>query len=173
MVIYMELEWMGEYRNMVEQIVKYCNGYASQYKIEDYLGTDEKISYAQVQVLEYILENEQLKQNMTMIAARLGITNSTFSKLVTKLVNKGMLQRYYLKGNKRNIIIQVTEYGKEQYEKYSRYTYKKWFEEMFIIADQIPKEYITLFSEMLRVGIKNALNNQEYREELIPVDKAN
>ncbi len=36
----MKLEWMGEYRDIVEQLIKYCNVYAAVYKKEEFMGTD-------------------------------------------------------------------------------------------------------------------------------------
>ena len=78
----MKLEWMGEYRDIVEQLIKYCNVYAAVYKKEEFMGTDIQISYAQIQIIEYLLENEELHLNMKQLAAKLGITTSNFSKLV-------------------------------------------------------------------------------------------
>lgn len=60
----MKLEWMGEYRDIVEQLIKYCNVYAAVYKKEEFMGTDIPISYAQIQIIEYLLENEELHLNM-------------------------------------------------------------------------------------------------------------
>ncbi len=42
----MKLEWMGEYRDIVEQLIKYCNYYAASYKKEKKYGTDIPISFA-------------------------------------------------------------------------------------------------------------------------------
>ena len=56
----MKLAWMGEYRDVVEKLIRYCNIYAAVYKKEAYRGTDVKISYSQIQVVEYLLENEEL-----------------------------------------------------------------------------------------------------------------
>ena len=40
----MKLEWMGEYRDIVEQLIKYCNVYAAVYKKEEFMGTDIPLS---------------------------------------------------------------------------------------------------------------------------------
>ena len=70
----MKLEWMGEHRDVVEALIHYCNIYAGVYRIEkmEFLGIT--YSYAQIQVLEYLLENEERNENMSSIAHRLGIT---------------------------------------------------------------------------------------------------
>ena len=74
------------------------------------MGTDIPISYAQIQIIEYLQENEELHQNMEQLAAKLGITTSNFSKLVNKLESKGLLQKYHAANNRKEVIIQVTEY---------------------------------------------------------------
>ena len=50
----MKLEWMGEYREFVEQLIKYCNYYAASYKKERCYGTEIPISFAQIQIVEYL-----------------------------------------------------------------------------------------------------------------------
>lgn len=61
------------------KVYKICEYICAVYKKEALYGTDIPISFEQVQVLEYLLENEQLNQNMSMIASRLGITPSNFT----------------------------------------------------------------------------------------------
>ncbi len=65
-----------------------------------------------MQVLSILLENEQLNQNMSMIASRLGITPSNFTRIVNKLSGKKLLEKYYVEGNRKNIVIRVTDFGK-------------------------------------------------------------
>ena len=113
----MYLEWMGKNRAFVEKFIRYANTYAAVYKKEALYGTDIPISFEQVQVLEYLLENEQLNQNMSMIASRLGITPSNFTRIVNKLSGKNLLEKYYVEGNRKNIVIRVTDFGKVRMEK--------------------------------------------------------
>ena len=117
----MYLAWMGKNRAFVEKFIRYANTYAAVYKKEALYGTDIPISFEQVQVLEYLLENEQLNQNMSMIASRLGITPSNFTRIVNKLSGKNLLEKYYVEGNRKNIVIRVTDFGKEQYSSYSKW----------------------------------------------------
>ena len=74
----MKLEWMGEYRDVVEALIHYCKIYASVYRVEKMHYGDISYSYSQIQVLEYLLENEERGENMTAIANRLGITRSLY-----------------------------------------------------------------------------------------------
>lgn len=165
----MKLEWMREYRDVVEQLIHCCNEYASIFTKEDYLGTEVKISYAQVQVLEYLLENEDLHQNMATIATRLGITASTFSKLVNKLVDKNLLEKFHKGNNRKDVIVQVTDWGRKQYQSYSKYVYETHFSPMFTVADDLPKEYLPLVAGMLRAWTSNLHREDDELQKLVPI----
>ena len=99
----MKLAWMGEYREIVEALIHYCNIYAAAYKLEKMEYRGVTYSYAQIQVLEYLLENEERNENMSAIAARLGITRSNFSKIASRLVAKGLLKKEYLPGSQKEM----------------------------------------------------------------------
>ena len=167
----MKLEWMREYRDVVEQLIKYCNVYAAAYKKEGIPGTDIPISYAQIQVIEYLLENEELHQNMKQIAMRLGITTSNFSKLVNKLEQKQLLEKFHTADNRKEVIIQVTEYGRRVYQEYSDYIYREHFSKMFEAAKDIPKECLPLIADMLGAPYKNANCKKKETPVLIPIHK--
>ena len=151
----MYLEWMGKNRAFVEKFIRYANTYAAVYKKEALYGTDIPISFEQVQVLEYLLENEQLNQNMSMIASRLGITPSNFTRIVNKLSGKNLLEKYYVEGNRKNIVIRVTDFGKEQYSSYSKWIY-----------EEILWELAQGFEEALWLQEKSSTEGK-----LIPVDE--
>ena len=80
-------------------------------------------SYAQIQVLEYLLENEEQNQNMSQIASRHGITLNNFSKLVNKIEKKGLVEKFFIKGNRKSIVIPVSPLGRQVYEAYSNQIY--------------------------------------------------
>jgi DNA-binding MarR family transcriptional regulator len=170
----MELKWMRQYRDIVEQLIKFANFYSSIYKKEAYLGTQVLISYSQIQVLEYLLENEELHQNMSMIATRLGITPSAFSKLVNKLVQKGLLEKFYQEGNHKEIIIRVTQLGRQQYSDYSDYIYKTMFTNMFQEIDSIPPQYLHNIANMFKAfTIPLEEDKENVLPKLIPIEKKN
>lgn len=167
----MQLEWMGEYREVVESLMHYCNVYAGTYKKEQTHGTAVSFSYAQIQVLEYLLENEELNQNMSCIATRLGITFSSFSKLVNKLEAKGLLEKYYLEGNKKNIVVRVSDLGRQVYDVYSEKVLKKHYADMFEHLKKIPPEYLPVIASALRQTPLDRPPEAEAAPVLIPCKK--
>lgn len=145
----MKLEWLGEYRDFVEKMIKFGNAYASRYQKERYFGSEIPFSPSQLQTMEYILESEDKNQNMAEIAARLGMSPSTFSKNVKKMIDKGLLEKYRTIDNRKNIIVKVSPLGREVYETYSRFALEHRFDPLFCMLDEIPREYVDKFTNLV------------------------
>lgn len=148
----MKLEWLGEYRFIIEKIIKFGNAYANMYKKEGDYAIDITFSSTELQVMEYILENEEINQSMAQIAERLAMSSSAFSKNVAKLVKKGLLEKYHTTKNKKVVIVKVSEKGKRAYKEYVDCVYTVSFKDMFAILDKIPEEYIDMFGEVLDIA---------------------
>ena len=142
----MKLEWLGEYRDFVEKMIKFANMYANSYQKESYYGSEIHFSPSQLQTMEYILESEDKNQNMGEIAARLGISPSAFSKNVKKMIDKGLLEKYHTADNRKNVIVKVSPLGREVYQAYSQFALEHRFAPIFQILDQIPREYVDKFT---------------------------
>ena len=148
----MKLEWMGEYRELVSSNIRSMNAYAHYFTYRSSFGTDAFFSLSEIQVIEYILENEELNLPMGQVAARLGISVSNFSRIVKKLTGEGFLEKYYLNGNRKNIIIKVSEFGRKTYNQYANFVYEGLFKRMFALYDSIPKEYWSTLIEISNLG---------------------
>ena len=166
----MKLEWLGEYRDIIEKLIRFSNGYSSVLHKKRSWGTDIAVSFAQIQVVEYILENESYMQNMSTIAYRLGISYSTFSKLANSLVEMGLLQKFFISGNRKDIIIQATEYGKDQYLKYAAFMNDFWFRRIAEAGSAIPKEYLPNVALLLDAA-STTPNKKVAHKKLVPVKR--
>lgn len=151
----MKMEWMGEYRDVVESLIHYCNIYASVYKTEHMVYQQVNYSYSQIQVLEYLLENEERKDNMSSIAARLGISRSNFTKIVNRLESKGLVEKQYLQGSKKELSVTVNDLGKALYAEYYQRILKSHFQPMFQKLEHIPKEFYPYIAEALYDSMHN------------------
>jgi len=136
----MKMEWMGEYRDIVESLIRYCNIYTGVYKKESIVYQDVTYSFSQIQVLEYLLENEERQDNMSAIAARLGISRSNFTKIVNRLEAKGLVVKTSMQGSRKEITVNVNDFGKDLYKEYSQRILKHHFEPMFRELEKIPPE---------------------------------
>ena len=128
---------MGQNREIVEALIHYCNIYASVYRIEKMSYHGISYSYAQIQVLEYLLENEERNENMSTIAQRLGITRSNFTKIISRLCAKGLVEKISMPGSRRDLNVVVNTLGRELYEDYAKGVLKRHFEPMFRDLDKL------------------------------------
>ena len=144
----MKLEWMGKYRKLVEAMIGMGNAYSQVSKIEVF-GDDVKLNSVQLQVMEYTLENEELNQNMSQIAQRLSISQSNFSKITNQLVKKGMLEKFHTRNNSKNVIIKVTEKGREFYKNYSQNESTDVWRRIFKKLKDVDDKDVAVFVECL------------------------
>lgn len=163
----MKLDWLGEYRDVVEALIHYCNIYAAAYRLEKLEFEGVRYSYAQIQVLEYLLENEEREENMSAAAARLGITRSNFTKIVKRLVDKGLLEKSYLPGSRKELTLRVKERGRRLYEDYSREILRWHFSPMFRELRRVPPEYLPAIHDALNSAMLGStyLSSAEEQEE--------
>ena len=157
----MKLEWMGEYRGVVEALIHYCNIYASAYKLEKQSYQGISYSYAQIQVLEYLLENEERQEHMSAVASRLGITRSNFTKIVSRLEAKGLVERRRRPGSRKELLVTVLPLGRALYEEYSQEILRWHFAPMFEELRQVPPED----REHLRDALFAAMQGSRYWRE--------
>ena len=157
----MTLAWMGKNREIVEALIRYCNIYAGVYKIEKMSYRGITYSYSQIQVLEYLLENEERNENMSKIAHRLGITRSNFTKIISRLAAKGLVEKVSMPGSRRDLNVVVNELGRELYEDYAKGVLKRHFEPMFHYLDQLDPESRALVRDALFRSMGKRDRNEE------------
>jgi len=144
----MKTEWMREYRSLVEKMILLCNVTSYHFTRPAFYNTPIKITANEIQIIEYLLDERD--ENMTQLAERLGISKGGFSNNVKKLIAKDCITKEHRSDNQKEFILKVTPYGQKIYNLYSQFIYERWFKEMFRMADQIPKEYIRIFENMLK-----------------------
>ena len=140
----MQLCWMGRYRELVGQLIRYANIYVRGYNIE--LGGIDGISLSAQswQVLECILEHEDEKLKMAELSRFLGMPQSTFSKYVKKLVSQKLVERYRKEDNLKDIILKPSVFGKSFYLERSKGLYEKGYKEMFSLLESVSSEDLKL-----------------------------
>lgn len=175
----MELKWFGEHRRLIEKMILYGNSYARTYKIACPRYKGYELSASEMQVMEYLLENEEKQENMLVISQRLGISASSFTNVVSKLTKMGLLEKYHLENNRKAVIVLVSALGKEIYEAYTKEASEHWIEPVARMLEGIPKQYIEKFAEVLEYSakiseypeIKKNHEEEQKKIRLMPVQK--
>ncbi len=151
----MKLEWMGEYRDVVEALIHYCNIYAGVYRTEKLQYQGISYSYSQIQVLEYLLENEERRENMSHIASRLGITRSNFTKIIHRLEAKGLVEKEPVPENRREMTVTVNALGRTLYEDYAQKILRWHFSPMFHSLEGLSPEDLDRVRDALQAAMRN------------------
>ena len=172
----MKLEWMGKHRTAVEAMIRCGNSYSQNVNLRGMMTEAVDISAAELQVMEYILENEERRENMSQVAARLDISQSNFSKIVAQLCRLGLLEKFRTCRNRKNVIVQPTELARQVYRDYAVNAAKGWqpiFDELDRMGPEAEAGFIRLldtFSASMHAA-RDALSQRESEDiELIPLD---
>lgn len=138
----MKLEWMGQYRPLVEEYIKAANRYARNYRETAMEIEGVPLSAATVQVLEYILENEEEQLPMARLAQRLGVTRGAFSKTTAVLCQQGLVEKRHPQESGREYILTLTDKGRRVYTAYSEAVLRCIFQPIFRGLEQLSPEQL-------------------------------
>ena len=168
---------MGRHRNSIEAIIKMCNAYTAISYMPVISTGELELSPNEIQVLEYLLENEERRDNMSVIAERLQYSKSAFSKLVKQLVSKKLLNRFHEANNSKNVIIRPSEFGRKIYKEYSEAAALRWkpiLDNMDKLSEKDEESMIgviTAFTDLCK-GQVEKYNQKELEEiDLIKIDE--
>ena len=110
---------------------------------------------------------------MAQIAYDLGLSTSTFSKLVSGLVRLGLVEKYQKVGNRKDVIIRASTEGKAFYEENAVKIMYPLFEKSFEMLSSLSDEQLdSVVGSMkaLRYIQENPVVKKELRDEdLIPL----
>lgn len=135
---------MGKYHDVVEAMVSMGNAYGQVANTEIF-GDKIKFTPTQLQLMGYIIESEELNQNMARIAQRFSFTQSNFSKMIKQLDQKGLIEKYHTVNNSKNIIIRASALGKQIYEEYTSSPITDVWRQIFSRLDTVDDEAVKVF----------------------------
>ena len=83
----------------------------------------EEYSYSETHCIDYIGKTEL--PNVTKIADNMQMTRGAISKMTKKLLAKGLIEKYTLESNKKEVYFRLTESGTELYREHEK-RHKLW-----------------------------------------------
>lgn len=146
----MELTWMGRYRELIRALIFYSNSSNRSVLASGHADDMFGLSQHEYQILEYICEYEDDNRIMADIAKDTGIIQSNVTKATKRLVSLGLVERYKLVGNRKNVILKPTELGKETYLRYASKNVEVAFRVFFDILKDVPDEQLRTFEASIR-----------------------
>ncbi len=161
-------EWKGRYGPLILLLAQHAN--QSVRSMSDKKKTEPAVfsCYQEWLVFEYIVEHPEGIDSMRAIADGLCISKSSVTKYTHNLCSLGYIRRYQTEGNRKNIILRVTDSGMSVYRSSVEHVMKPLFAPFFAELDAIPQEYLDIFVEAF--GHHNQRRYPLTEEKLIPLD---
>lgn len=78
----------------------------------------DEYGYSETHCIDYIGRLE--RPNVTKVAEHMGMTRGAISKMTKKLLNRGLVEKYTLETNRKEIYFRLTEKGKVLFEEHAR-----------------------------------------------------
>lgn len=122
----------------------------------------EEYSYSETHCIDYIGKTEL--PNVTKIADNMQMTRGAISKMTKKLLAKGLIEKYSLESNKKEIYFRLTESGLELYKEHEK-RHKLWEQrDSKFLERYSPEEMeiITKFMKEFNVYLEEKI--EEYTE---------
>lgn len=151
----MSTEWMGRYRNLVAALVRNTNNVNRTSKRGVSLENGVFLSTYEWQVFEYLIENKNSDDRMILISDRLGIPQSSFSRIVSNLCQNNLVVKLQLAGNNKNYVLKPTALGEELYTQHVYQNTLKTFAPFFKELDVIDDETLAVFTKAMSVLADN------------------
>jgi len=165
----MEIKWI-KHRRIVAAYYRSANAYAAVCRRQNL--SHEGMNPLEVQIMEHILEHADENRNMKWYANQLGVSTSAFTNHVNSLTRRGLVEKFHTTGNRKNIILRLTERGTAAYEEYSS-VMQEIFSPIFEEMDKIPADALEHVVAMLNTWADQQLIGTEKDKEfvLIPARK--
>lgn len=150
-----------EYTQLMARSLKCSNMYAATQNTIVPM-CDYNLTTIDLQVLSSLASNKSEALNMITIAHRLGISKSTFSKSITKMVKLGLVEKEQRDGNKKNIYVHLTVQGEDFYKEalQRNETYIVEFIEI-LDADPLRLSYFNEFLDLTEKFLSQKIDNDK------------
>lgn len=162
----MDTEWMGRYRGLVASLVRHGNVAIRTQTNKKNIGGNIWLNDQQWQILEYLIENRDKIFNMNDVSYRLDIPQSTFSKTIKLLCEKGLVEKYQAVNNRKNIILRPTDYGLKLYDDFSIKDVEKDFKEFFSALESVSDKDLQAVARAIELLDNNILPDRREDIEL-------
>lgn len=100
----------------------------------------EEYSYSETHCIDYIGKTKL--PNVTKIADNMQMTRGAISKMTKKMLGKGLIEKYTLESNKKEIYFKLTESGMELYKEHEK-RHKLWEQRDSKFLERYSAEEIT------------------------------
>lgn len=135
---------------ILEKILEIVNILNEEIKQSRDYGTGHFLYHSEVHLIVAIFNHKDA--NASELSQVLGVTNGAVTQVADKLSKKGLIERYRLKGNKKDTYFMLTEQGEQVYwghEKHHNKMNVKVMEYINCLDDDKVKLIVTFLDKMI------------------------
>lgn len=116
---------MKKYNEILGKIINLTNVMNKMSKTPRDYGVGFMLYPSEIHTIEAIAAHEQINANV--LSKVLGITNGAITQMTNKLIKKGLVEKYKMDNNKKEVYFKLTELGKladQGHDSFHEQTYK-------------------------------------------------
>lgn len=145
----MELTWFGRYRDIIAALVYHTNCVNRTSNVRENIGDGVMLTVQEWQTLESIIEHDDKSLIMSDISKLLGLPLSTLSKVTKQLLSQGLVERYRIDGNRKNIILRPSKKGYLLYHSHCEAVTRPLFQNFFNKLEPLSDEQLKIISDAI------------------------
>ena len=107
----------------------------------------EEYSYSETHCIDYIGKTDL--PNVTKIAKNMQMTRGAISKMTKKMLAKGLIEKYTLESNKKEVYFKLTESGMELYKEHEK-RHKLWEQRDSQFLEQYSSEEVAIITKFMQ-----------------------
>lgn len=107
----------------------------------------DEYGYSETHCIDYIGKLEL--PNVTRIAEHMGMTRGAISKMTKKLLAKGLIEKYTLVTNRKEIYYKLTEAGQELFDEHEK-RHKRWEKRDMEFLARYPKDEVLILNKFMK-----------------------
>lgn len=161
----------NRYKQLVKAIMRHVNIVSSGLNEPMDLSKDIVVTAQEWLVVEEVVEQRDAYNSMVELSRQIGIPQSSFSRMINHLQKVGLVEKYRVKGNKKNIVLRPTELAMQIYEEQTTGLGEAIWSEFYKELDTLTDENIITITNAishLNERLPSARFSQEL--ELVKID---
>lgn len=155
---------MSEIQKIRIEINRFVNKYNKIDKIPFEVGNGEVLYPSEMNMIDAIGNN--YGTSVTQLCVVFGVTKGAVSQMVTKLANKGYVQKLRNEDYPKEVELSLTEMGQEVYRKHERF-HQEMDQSMEQFINRITPEKVAIFREILQMADTHLDTYLEIRQKKI------
>lgn len=107
----------------------------------------DEYGYSETHCIDFIGRLEL--PNVTKVAEHMGMTRGAISKMTKKLLSKGLIEKYTLESNKKEVYFRLTEQGNHLFEEHDK-RHRRWEKRDMEFLSRYSKEEVEIVYQFMQ-----------------------